>query len=111
MISINIKWVEELQKVLDPKRYEKALALSVKQWLLVLNREERKVTPVDTWRLRNSREEMQSKRWDKILGRLVNFREYWPIVDYRQWFVKRWIDAAMPKIERVFNNNIWSLLQ
>ena len=106
MINIKITNIKELIRKIDNIKLWDTLNASLKKSLFFLDRNMKIVTPVDTWLLRNSYE----KEYSDLEVRLVNFREYWPIVDARQWFVDKGIGRSEAWINRIINDDLNRLL-
>lgn len=106
-ISVNIQGIEDLQKHLDPERFERAIDAGLSGAMFALDAGMKEVTPVDTGRLRQSYQ-IKKRRW--LEQRLVNYREYGPIVDARQWFVDKGIRNATPTVKSYFLRSIDKVL-
>ena len=106
-INARIEWIDEFLKKIWELSVQKVLNKSIKKSIFTLERTWKINTPVDTWLLRNSYE----TNFKDLEWRLRNFREYAPIVEARQWFMARTIDEEMPKINKIFENDINEFLE
>lgn len=107
MITVEIKNIDELVANMNKLNVKSAMNTSLRKSLLVLERNTKIVTPVDTWLLRNSYE---MSFWD-LTATLSNFREYGIYVQAKQNFLQKGIDNSEDMINNIFNNNINNLLQ
>lgn len=107
MIEVSIKNIDELISSLWKIDVRSALNRALQKSIFTVERTAKINTPVRTGLLRNSYEEIF---WD-LEATLRNYREYAPYVEEKVWFMENSIEAEVPNIETIFNNEINSLLQ
>lgn len=108
MIDVEIRNAQKLADNIENLQVRKWITKSLQQALLVLEREVKMVTPVDTGLLRNSYETMVRQfRLDAVLN---NYREYAPIVEARQRFLEEGVRNSENRIQDIFVKNIEDLL-
>lgn len=112
-MDIQVTWFNELLASLKKSDVKRSINVGITKSLMVLEREAKIQTPVDTWVLRNSYKQEQSS----LIGKLINFREYGIYV--HEWtrfmvgnpFMQRAIDNSESTIEMIFSKEIDLLLQ
>lgn len=102
-ITLNeVEGLDDLLKKIWYLSLKKVLNKSIRKSVFYTEREAKKVTPVDTWLLRNSYE----TNFEDLEWRLRNFREYWPIVNERTGFFDRTASKVEPQIYRIFEKDL-----
>lgn len=102
-----IEWIDDFLKRIWELSVQKVLNNSIKKSIFTLEREWKIVTPVDTWLLRNSYE----TKFKNLEWRLRNFREYWPFVENRTWFLSWMLNEQESKIYNIFEKDITDFLE
>ena len=112
MIQLNysVEWLDDFLKKLWQLTFEKSLNKSIKKAILMVERNSKIETPVDTGMLRRSYDrEFRNLEWE-----IRNYRQYWLYVhegtkyQKKNPFFQRWIDKT--DISNIFEQDLIDLL-
>jgi len=112
MINVNIEGIDDLIHKMSKLNWRETINTAIKKSIALLERQSKIETPVDTGTLRNSYKE----EFEDLIGRLVNFREYWIYVhewrEFYKWnpFMQRAVEKTDGDIEMIFSREYDSLL-
>lgn len=112
MLDVQFDWLNEFVKKMREVDWRKTINRAISKSIFVLEREAKIQTPVDTGILRNS----YITEFDDLIGKLINFREYWIYVHewtrFFRWnpFMQRAVDNTDQQITMIFSNEYDNLL-